>query len=98
MVHHLTVIDEKNIDKVWLRGLDYILNNMKCSAIKLYLQHWSQPDPKDQSKMKMQAHPKLKSLMKELKFRWKVLKNDADGTRMEMYETKVESYDNTKND
>ena len=99
MVHHLTVIDEKNIDKAWKNGLDYIWNNMQCSAIKLYLHHYSQPDPKDQSKMKMQAHTKLKPLMKELKFRWKVLKNDADGTRMEMYEAKaaVSSDDNKNN-
>ena len=64
MIHHLTVIDEANIEKAWDSGLDYIWKTMHCSAVKVYLHYWPQPDPKDPTRMKMQANADLKQLMK----------------------------------
>ena len=59
---------------------------MHCASIKINLHHYSQPDEKNPGTEKLQGNAILKRLLKIRLFRWKTLKNEMNGARIETWE------------
>ena len=86
LLHHISAIDETKIEDFIDLGLDYIWKTMHCSSIKVNLRHFMQDDEKNPGKQKLKGNDSLKSIFKKRVFRWKTLKNELNGLRLETLE------------
>lgn len=86
LLHHLSVLNEAALDEYVDLGLDFIWKTMHCTSIKAQLHHFMQEDPKAPGTQKLRGNDALKSLFKKRVFRWKTLKNERNGFRIETLE------------
>ena len=86
VLQHITSIDEGQLEEIIDLGLAHIWKTMHCASIKINLHHYSQPDEKKPGTEKLQGNAMLKRLFKIRLFRWKTLKNELSGFRIETWE------------
>ena len=86
MLHHLSAIDDRMIEEYIDLGLDYIWKTMHCNNIRINLHYYLQPDEKNPGKEKLKNNEVLKLIFKKRVFRWKTLKNELNGMRIETWE------------
>lgn len=86
LLHHLSVLDESALDEYIDLGLDYIWKTMHCTSIKVQLHHFLQDDEKNPGTQKLKGNETLKGIFKKRVFRWKTLKNEKNGLRIEIME------------
>ena len=85
-MHHISSIDESVLEEYCDQGLDYIWRTMHCANIRINLNHYLQDDEKNPGQQKLKGNETLKSIFKKRIFRWKTLKNDGLGMRLETWE------------
>lgn len=85
-LHHLSAIDDSLLEECVDLGLDYIWKTMHCSVIKINLHHYMQDDEKNPGQQRYKGNETLKSIFKKRLFRWKTLKNEMNGSRIETLE------------
>ena len=88
MLHHLSAVDERMIEEYIDLGLDYIWKTMHCHSMKINLHHYMQPDEKKPGSQKLKNNETLKLILKKRVFRWKTLKQEMNGMRIETWEGK----------
>ena len=86
MLHHLSAVDESMLEEFIDLGLDFIWKTMHCSGIKINLHHYMQEDVKNPGTQKLMGNATLKSILKTRTFRWKTLRNEQNGYRIETWE------------
>ena len=59
---------------------------MHCVSIKVNLHHYMQEDDKNPGQQKLKGNETLKQIFKKRNFRWKTLKNELNGLRIETWE------------
>ena len=85
-LHHLSSIDEAFLEETVDLGLDYIWKTMHCASIKINLHYYLQEDEKNPGQQKLKGNETLKQIFKKRVFRWKTLKNELNGLRIETWE------------
>ena len=86
MLHHLSAVDENMTEEYIDLGLDFIWKTMHCAHIKINLHHYEQDDEKNPGKKKLKNNELLRTIFKKRVFRWKTLKNEMNGMRIETCE------------
>ena len=82
----MSSIDEAFLEETIDLGLDYIWKTMHCSGIKINLHYYLQEDEKNPGQRKLKGNETLKQIFKKRVFRWKTLKNELNGLRIETWE------------
>ena len=59
---------------------------MHCASIKINLHYYMQEDEKNPGQQKLKGNDTLKQIFKKRVFRWKTLKNELNGMRIETWE------------
>ena len=86
LLHHVSAIDESVLEEFFDQGLDFIWRTMHCASVKINLHHYMQDDEKNPGKQKLKGNEGLKSIFKKRVFRWKTLKNEMNGLRIDTWE------------
>ena len=86
LLHHISSLDENLLEDYVDQGLDFIWRTMHCTSIRINLHHYMQDDEKNPGQQKLKGNEQLKSILKKRVFRWKTLKNEMGGMRIETWE------------
>lgn len=85
-LHHLSAVDDTMLEECVDLCLDYVWKTMHCSNIRVNLHHYMQDDEKNPGQQKYKGNDVLKQIFKKRVFRWKTLKNELNGSRIETLE------------
>ena len=86
LLHHISAVDVSFTEEILDLAIDFIWKMTLCASIRIQLHHYPQPDPKNEGQMRLKGNLMLRQMLKQRCFRWKTLKNESNGSRIEILE------------